>query len=383
VAEVFIHDCVRTPRGKARAGGALAGLMPEELVSACIDHLETRGHAPRTAQRLSLASVGQIGAQGGHIALISKLKAGLPDSTAAHSLNNFCAGGLTAIGQAAAAVASGQASTTLAGGVEMLSRVPFMADAAAHYTATDLPPEKRYIPVALAADRLALRLGITRAELDAAALASQSRAAAPPSGYNASVVPLAGLTADETPRATSAEALAALPPAFAPLASQYADALGAPLPEHRHSIAHAPPLADGAALALIGTARSNGPPPRARILGFADVGADSAASLTAGYAAMDAALTQAGVTLNELDAIEFMEAFAVTIARFLRDFPVDPARVNIGGGHIARGHPMGATGAILTSTLLDVLDLVQGRLGMVVASGAQGVGVAMVVERLC
>jgi acetyl-CoA C-acetyltransferase/acetyl-CoA acyltransferase len=381
--ETFIHDAVRTPRGKGKPGGALASMMPEMLVAACIDHLEVRGRPVRgLAERLILSCVGQVAAQGGHIGMVAKLKAGLPATVAAHSLNNFCAGGLSAIGIAHAAAASGQSRHSLAGGVEMLSRVPFMADNAVHYTATDLHEHDRYIPVALAADLLAEAEGITRAELDAVALISQSRAMSAPAAMNASVVPMAGLTADETPRATTAETLAAMSPAFPALAAQYRSIIGDAAIDHRHTLGHSPPLADGAAVALIGPADPSLPPPRARILAFAEAGGDVRASLTAGFTAMVRVLSRTGLTLAQMDATEFMEAFAVTHAKFLRDYPIDPARVNIAGGHVARGHPMGATGAILTATLLDALDYVDGRFGLVVASGAQGVGVAMIVERL-
>jgi acetyl-CoA C-acetyltransferase/acetyl-CoA acyltransferase len=174
-------------------------------------------------------------------------------------------------------------------------------------------------------------------------------------------------------------ALAALPPAFAGLGQQYREVTRARDIDHRHTLGHAPPLADGAGLAMVGGADGA---PRARILAFAERGGNAFDSLTAGYAAMDAVLARTGLRLRDMDRVEFMEAFAVTIARFLRDFDVDPARVNVGGGHIAKGHPMGATGAILTSALLDALDECGGQLGLVVASGAQGVGVAMIIERL-
>ena len=149
--------------------------------------------------------------------------------------------------------------------------------------------------------------------------------------------------------------------------------------DHRHTIAHAPPVSDGAGLAFIGRQRDGA---RAKILSYAEAGADPRASLTAGFVAMDKALASAGVKLADMDRIEFMEAFAVTIAIFLRDHDVDPARVNIAGGHLAKGHPLGASGAILLSTLLDTLDLAGKPLGLLVASGASGVGAAMVVERL-
>ncbi|MBC7506142.1 MAG: acyl-CoA thiolase [Sandarakinorhabdus sp.] len=381
MTQVFIHDAVRTPRGKARPDGGLAQETPQSLVAHLVDALQARGRAPRAARLLVLGSVGQIGAQGGHIAMVAKLKAGLAPETAAHSLNNFCASGLSAIGHAAAAVAAGTTPYALGGGTEMLSRVPFMADGADYYTATDMDPAQRYIPVALAADLLAEAEGITRAEMDAAALRSQDRAAAAEGrpGLLASRIAVAGLDSDEAVRITTADKLAGLPSAFGGLAEAYRSVIGPAAIDHRHTLAHAPPMADGAGLALVGPGEGH---PRARILAFAEAGGENRASLLAGFAAMDTALARAGLALAAMDRIEFMEAFAVTIARFVRDYRPDIERVNVGGGHIAKGHPMGATGAILLSALLDALDECGGRYGLVVATGAQGVGVAMVVERL-
>ncbi|MDF7775401.1 acyl-CoA thiolase [Sphingomonas sp. AOB5] len=378
--KALILDAVRTPRGKAKKDGGLAAETPEGLIAHLVDALDARGRDPRSAGLMTIGSVGQIGAQGGHIAMIAKLAAGMPPETAAHSLNNFCASGLSAIGQAAAMIDAGVTDRALAGGVEMMSRVPFMADQADYYTATSLPPRLRYIPVALAADLLAVKEGITRAELDAAALTSQTRALAAEDrpALLASRIPAGKLTRDEAPRATDPGKLAAMPAAFTAFADQYRAALDGAEIDHRHSVAHAPPMADGAGLALIG----HGERPRARILGFAETGGDARDSLLAGFTAMDLALARAGLTLANMDRVEFMEAFAVVIAKFLRDRLVDPDRVNVGGGHIAKGHPMGATGAILLSTLLDALDEADGTYGLVVATGAQGVGVAMVVERL-
>lgn len=381
--KALIYESVRTVRGKARPNGGLARETPATLVGLLVDAIEARGREPRRdAEFLGLGCVGQVGAQGGHVAMVAKLGAGLPVGTAVHSLNNFCAAGLSAIGQAAAMVNAGVYSSALAGGVEMMSRVPFMADEADYYLATDLPPRLRYIPVALAADLLAVKEGVTRPEMDVVALASQERAAAAESRptLTASRIAVGSLSRDEAPRLLSADVLAALPPAFVSLTETYRSAIGEGAIDHRHSLAHAPPLADGAGLTLIGA--PGGDRPRARILGYAETGGDSRDSLLAGFAAMDRALAIAGLALVDMDRIEFMEAFAVTIAKFLRDRSPDPARVNVGGGHIAKGHPMGATGAILLSSLLDALDDADGTLGLVVATGAQGVGAAMVVERL-
>jgi acetyl-CoA C-acetyltransferase/acetyl-CoA acyltransferase len=382
--QAYIYDAVRTPRGKARAEGGLAGMKPQELVAGLVDAMQARGHEPRKVEALVLGCVDQVGDQGANIALVSKLHAGVADGAYAFTLNNYCVSGLTAIGHVAMQVAAGNLDRALAGGVEMMSRVPFLSDNATYYTDASFPKRTRFIPVVLAADRLAEEQGILRSQLDAVALTSQRRSGAAEAtpALLASRIALGALAADECIRPqTTAESLAAMPPSFAPLAVQYADALDGPI-DHRHTIGHAPPICDGAGLALVGGAPGAEDQPRARILAYAESGGDPHASLLAGFTAMERVLAKTGLTLADMDRIEFMEAFAVTIAKFLREYPADEARVNVGGGHIARGHPMGASGAILVSTLLDALDAADGRLGLVVCSGAAGVGAAMVVERL-
>jgi len=385
----YLYDVVRSPRGKARADGGLAPLKPQELVRQLCAALDTRrdDEICGRAEALLLGCVGQIGAQGGNIALVSKLHSGLPDSAAAYTLNNYCVSSLTAIGQAAAMVSTGQVRNALAGGVEMMSRVPFMADGADYYTDATMPARSRYIPVALAADRLAEDEGIDRPALDACALRSQQRAAAAETNSTLTSSRIAIARPDGTALAveecvrpqTTAASLAAMQPAFVELANSYAAALGRRV-DHRHTFAHAPPICDGASLALVG-GNGSSRRPRARIVGYAECGGDPYASLLAGSGAMDRVLQQAGMQLRDVDCIEFMEAFAVTIAKFLRDRNVDPERVNVAGGHLAKGHPMGASGGILLSTLLDVLDARGGTTGLVVASGAAGVGAAMLIER--
>lgn len=382
--QAYIYDAVRTPRGKARADGGLARLTPQELVAGLVDALDSRGHDARNVEALVLGCVGQVGDQGANIALVSKLHARVADDAYAFTLNNYCVSGLSAIGHLAERVAAGSLGRALAGGVEMMSRVPFLGDQAAYYTDASFPKRTRFIPVVLAADRLAEAEGISRAELDAVALVSQQRAAAAEAqpATRASRIALGGLVDDECIRPqTTAESLRSMAPSFAGLAEQYAEALDGPI-DHRHTIGHAPPVCDGAGLAILGGAPTGGTRPRARIVAYAESGGDPHASLLAGFRAMERALRGAALSLADMDRVEFMEAFGVTIARFLRDYPVDPANVNVAGGHIARGHPMGASGAILLSTLLDVLDACDGRLGLVVCSGASGVGAAMIVERL-
>lgn len=381
---VLIQDAVRTPRGKARADGGLAPLKPQELIGGLIDGLRRRAGVELAPDVLVLGAVGQVGAQGGNIALVSKLHAELNDHVAAFSLNNYCASGLTAIGQAAAMIKSGSADRVLAGGVEMMSRVPFMADAADYYEDSSFPPSRRYIPVALAADRLAQHAGVSRVELDERALVSHQRAAsAEATSLLASRIAVNDLTKDECVRpGTTRTSLAALAPAFTDHAAHYREALGGLSIDHRHTLAHAPPMADGAALAMLAADGAQHAASRARIVAWCEAGGDPEQALTAGFTAMERTFQRAQLTLDDMDRIEFMEAFAVTIALFLRDYSVDAACVNVGGGHLAKGHPMGASGAILLSSLLDALDDCNGRYGLVVVSGASGVGSAMIVERL-
>jgi acetyl-CoA C-acetyltransferase len=384
IMDIFIGDCVRSVRGKARPDGGLAAQTPYGLVGALIDAVEQRGAIKRSdVDRLTLGCVGQVGAQGGHIALVTKIASKLPEASSAHSINNFCASGLTAIGQAVAAVSAGQSKLALAGGVEMLSHVPFMADQADYYSDQTFEPADRYIPVALAADLLAMEQDVSREEMDDLSYLSQSRAAKAEADGSllASRISIGGLDHDEAVRVTTREKLAAMPPAFGGLAEQYAHALSGMALDPRMSVANAPPMTDGAGLAAIGGAKSF-LFPRARVVAFAEAGADARQSLTAGFTAMNNVLEQAGLSLDQMDRIEFMEAFAVPYALFRRNYQPDMDKVNVGGGHIAKGHPMGATGAILLSTLLDALDAADGKYGLVVASGAQGVGAAIIVERL-
>ncbi|EAQ99124.1 acetyl-CoA C-acyltransferase [Congregibacter litoralis] len=377
-----IYDAVRTPRGKGKAEGGLAAKKPDELVAALAEALSERGAGALSPDALILGAVGQVGAQGGNIALVSKFRAALPDSTAAVAINNFCVSGLTAMGQAHAMVDAGQADAVLAGGVEMMSRVPFMADKADFYTDGTLPLRSRYLLVALAADRLAEDQNISREALDAAALTSQKRAAAAEgTALVASRIAVNGLDREECLRVGTAESLAAMEPAFGAAAAHYRGILGRDI-DHRHTIAHAPPIADGAGLALIAAEGAIDARPRARIIASAEVGGDPAESLTASFAALDKVLQRADLSLDDMDRIEFMEAFAVSIVQFLRDRDVSPERVNVSGGHLAKGHPLGASGAILLSTLLDALDEAEGRYGLVVAAGASGAGSAIIVERL-
>lgn len=397
--DILVFDALRTPRGKGSPNGSLAATPPYELVSQLVEALRARnGDGLDQAESLLLSCVGQVGVQGGHIALVSRLHSSLPDSVTVTSLNNYCAGGLTAIGLAGAAIRAGDVDLALAGGVESMSQVPFLADRAAYYEDEALARRLNFAPVGLAADYLAFLRGVSRSALDEASYESHQRAARAwrDGWYKGSVIPIRGadsaviLEADETIRPDmTLEEMADMPPVFEEQGRLRYDAvfqrarpdLGEI--EHRHSIANCPPTADGAALLLLGAREAGeraGLRPIARLAAFAEASGDPIDQLTAGFKAMEKLLARTGHRLQDFDVIEFMEAFAVTAVLFCRDYEPDRARVNIYGGHLAMGHPMGATGAVLSTTLIHALRARGGGLGLVVATGGSGVGAAAIYD---
>lgn len=400
--DAYIFDAVRTPRAKGRPDGALAGVHPVELITQLLRALEQRNgvDAVHRAERLTLGCVGQVGAQGGHIALTARVRAGLPDSVACFSLNNFCVSGLSALADAARAVRCGEAELALAGGVESASAVPFLADRADYYTDMDLAAAMAWAPVGLAADLLATVKGLDRGALDAAVLRSHRRAhqAWADGRFAGRVVPVRDaqgavlLDRDECVRAFGEDAsFDALAPVFAKIGdSGYSAILLSAFPdhariEHMHTVAHCPPPADGASLLLVGSleaGRALGLTPLARVRAVAEASSDHALQLEGGFAAMERVLGRGGLGLAQVGAVEFMEAFAAPAALFARDYECDPERTNPNGGHLAMGHPMGATGAILTTALIDDLTQLDAETGLVVATGGSGVGAAALLERV-
>ncbi|WP_304170262.1 acetyl-CoA C-acyltransferase [Phenylobacterium aquaticum] len=399
---VYIFDAVRTPRGKGRPDGSLAGVTPAQMLTQLARALEQRNgrDAVHAAGHFTLGCVTQVGTQGGHVALAARVQAGLPDSLPSLTINNFCVSGLSALADAARRVASGQVDLALAGGVESMSQVAFMTDNADYYSDMGLAGTMGWAPPGLAADLLATREGVSRADLDAAVMRSHQRAAAAWAGgrYGDRVIPVTAadgsiaLDRDENIRDFGDGAtLARLGPVFAAAGAQGFDAIMlAHKPEmakveHLHTVAHCPPIADGAALILVGTAEAgqrHGLKPLARIRAVAESADDKIMQLTAGFTAMTRVLERAGLKVRDLGAIEFMEAFAVAPVLFERDYGPDMSRVNPNGGHLAMGHPMGATGAVLATTLLSDMVQLDAETGLVVATGGVGVGAAMVFERV-
>ena len=399
---VYIFDAVRTPRGKGKADGSLAGVTPAQLVEQLVRALEGRlgRDAVHAVEHFSLGCVTQVGVQGGHLALTSRIRARLPDNVACLTNNTFCVSGLTALADAARRVMSGQVELALAGGVESMSRVPFLSDGADYYTDPTLAAQMGWAPVGVSADLLATREGLEREDLDAATLRSHRRAAAAwAQGKQAQRV-IAVTNADGTLALDHDEnirdfgdgaAFARLAPVFASTGAQgFDDILISHRPDigtvrHLHTVAHCPPISDGAALLVVGSAeagRRYGLQPLARIVSMAETSADPVLQLTAGFTAMERAIERSGVPFKQLGAIEFMEAFAAVPVIFERRYGPDMERVNPNGGHLAMGHPMGATGAILAGALLDSMRQLDAETGLVVATGGVGVGAAMVFERV-
>lgn len=399
--QVLLFDAVRTPRAKGKPGGALADVPPWELVRQLVAALGARhgSEAMAAVERLTLGCVTQVGAQGGNVALGARTWAGLPDSAVATTVNNYCVSGLSAIAAAARAIATGEEGLALAGGVESMSQAPFEADGAPFFRDAALAAGFRYVPPPIVADWLATRLGITRDEIDAVTVDSHRRAGAAweAGHYAGDVVPIeradgVRVERDELvrPNLTAAD-LARFEPAFVKLGAMGPDAyIASVAPElgpvrHLHTVAHCPPIADGAALALLGSEARGaalGLRPRARVAAWVEVNTDPLLPFEAGFAALPRVLGRAGLRLGDVGTIEFMEAFAAVPARLRREFPAAAARANASGGHLAMGHPMGASGGVLVATLLAEMERQDSEWGVTVAHAVSGIGCGLVLQRL-
>ena len=395
---VFIYDAIRTPRGRARADGGLHDLTPHELLRGLYRSLEQRTWLnPALVGEVILGCVSQYGEQAGNIAKTSTLYAGWPSSVGGLTVNRFCSSGIDAISIAALKIGAGQEQAIVAGGVEMMSRVPMLADQATVFVDPTFAAQCRMLMMGSGADLIASLYGVSREEADAIALQSQQRAErARREGYFTSIVPVMnpvkGITVseDECIRAnTSLESLAALPAAFAGLGSSGVDALqlaghpGLRAISHIHTAGNSPAMADAAALVLVGDeslGQRLGIRPRARIVAAATASDDPLQVLSGCVAATRKLMDRQGLQAADVDLFELHEAFAATVVKCRRDLDIPDDKLNVNGGVIALGHPMGATGAIMAGTLLDELQRRGKRRGIVAASGAAGAGSALLLE---
>ncbi|MGZ4437237.1 MAG: acetyl-CoA C-acetyltransferase [Nocardioides sp.] len=402
MSEAFVYEALRTPRGRGKRGGALHGTKPISLVVGLIDELRRRhpGLDPAAVDDLVLGVVSPVGDQGSVLARTAALKAGLPDTVAGLQVNRFCGSGLEAVNIAAQKVRSGWDSLVVAGGVESMSRVPIGSDGGAWSDDPETSYDTSFVPQGVSADLIATLAGFTREDVDAYAVQSQQRAAAAwSSGFFAkSVVPVRDrngsllLDQDELLRPDSSlESLGALPPAFAGLGAAGFDAVAlqryhwVERIEHVHTAANSSGIVDGAALVLVGSeqaGREQGLVPRARIASTATSGADSTIMLTGPIPATHKLLRTAGLTVDDIDLWEINEAFASVALRYAQELAVPQERLNVNGGAIAMGHPLGATGAMLVGTVVDELERRDLRRAVVTLCIGGGMGVATLIERV-
>ena len=403
MAEALVFDALRTPRGKGKVNGSLHATKPVDLVVGLMHETLVRNEQldPNAIDDVVLGCVTPIGDQGADIAKTAAIKAGLPHTVAGVQLNRFCASGLEAVNIAAQKIASGWEDLVLAGGVESMSRVPMATDGGAWAMDPETAYDTSFVPQGISADLLATVEEFSREDVDAYATRSQERAAAAreEGRFNGSVVPVKDindnvvLDHDEFIRpGTTVETLSALKPSFAMIGEHggfdavalqkyhWVEAIN-----HVHTPGNSSGIVDGAALVAIGneqTAERYGLKPRARILATAVSGADPTIMLTGPAPASKKALAKAGLSVEDLDLVEINEAFAAVVLRFVRDMGLDMEKVNVNGGAIAMGHPLGATGAMILGTLVDELHRTGGRYGLATLCVAAGMGIATVVEAL-
>ncbi|ARF76490.1 acetyl-CoA C-acetyltransferase [Streptomyces sp. NPDC012600] len=401
--EAFVYDAIRTPRGRGKANGSLHGTKPIDLVVGLIHEIRNRfpDLDPAAIDDIVLGVVSPLGDQGSDIARIAAIAAGLPDSVAGVQENRFCASGLEAVNLAAAKVRSGWEDLVLAGGVESMSRVPMGSDGGAWAMDPMTSFETGFAPQGIGADLIATIEGFSRRDVDEYAALSQERAAAAwkDGRFARSVVPvrdrngLLVLDHDEHLRpGTTADSLAGLKPSFAAIGDLGGfDAVALQKYhwiekiDHVHHAGNSSGIVDGAALVAIGSKEVGeryGLTPRARIVSAAVSGSEPTIMLTGPAPATRKALAKAGLTIDDIDLVEINEAFAGVVLRFVKDMGLSLDKVNVNGGAIALGHPLGATGAMILGTVIDELERRDQRFGLVTLCVGGGMGVATIVERI-
>ncbi|WP_374512137.1 acetyl-CoA C-acetyltransferase [Niveibacterium sp.] len=401
MSEAFIFEAIRTPRGKGKADGSLHEVKPITLTVGLMQEL-VRRHEFDTARvdDVVMGCVTPVLDQGACLPKIAALAAGWDWNAAGVQINRFCASGLEAVNLAAQKVRSGWEDLVVAGGVESMSRVPMMSDGGAWALDAETSLATNFVPQGVGADLIATLDGYERDTVDAFALASQQRAAAARAAghFARSVVPVSDrlgqviLAEDEFIKpATTLDALAKLKPSFEAMGGMGFDELVKrryPQVErvrHVHTPGNSSGIVDGAALVLIGNeaaAKAHDLTPRARIVATALAGDDPMIMLTAPALAARKALERAGLTVEDIDLFEVNEAFAAVVLRFMRAMGVPHEKVNVNGGAIALGHPLGATGAMLVGTLLDELERRSLRRGLVTLCVGGGMGIATIIERV-
>jgi acetyl-CoA C-acetyltransferase len=402
MAEAFIYDHVRTPRGRGKADGSLREVTALNLAGQALGAIKSRNELdPSLVDDVVLGCVDPVGEAGGNIARSAALVADYGDGVPGLQINRFCASGLDAVNFASAQVMAGQQDMAIGGGVESMSRVGIGAAGGAWQTDPSIAIKSYFMPQGISADLIATRYGFSRDDVDAYAVESQKRAAKAweEGRFKHSVLPVkdvSGLTIlakDEHMRpSTTMQSLAQLNPAFVQMGELGGfDAVAVQAhPEveavnHVHHAGNSSGIVDGAAAVLVGNKKAGrraGLKARAKIKAFANIGSEPAMMLTGPIDVTKKVLKRAGMTLGDIDLIEINEAFASVVLRFLQAFDLDPAKVNVNGGAIAMGHPLGATGAMILGTLLDELERRDLKTGLVTLCIGAGMGTATIIERV-
>jgi acetyl-CoA C-acetyltransferase len=402
MADAFIYDHVRTPRGRGKADGSLHEVTALSLAAQTLAALRNRNTLdPALVDDVILGCVDPVGEAGGDIARAAAIVAGYGDGVPGVQINRFCASGLDAVNFAAAQVMSGQHDMAIGGGVESMSRVGIGASGGAWPVDPSIALKSYFMPQGISADLIATRYGFSRDEVDAYAVESQKRTAAAwdDGRFKRSVMPVKdvnGLTIlarDEHMRPTTTmQSLAALQPSFVQMGELGGfDAVAIQAhPEvevvnHVHHAGNSSGIVDGAAAVLVGSKEAGekaGLQPRARIKAFANIGSEPAMMLTGPIDVTRKVLKRAGMQLGDIDLIEVNEAFAAVVLRFMQAFGIDNSKVNVNGGAIAMGHPLGATGAMILGIALDELERRNASTALVTLCIGAGMGTATIIERV-
>ena len=402
MADAFIYDHVRTPRGRGKQDGSLHEVTALNLAAAALGAIKERnGLDPELVDDVVLGCVDPIGEAGGDIARAAALHAGYGNTVAGVQINRFCASGLDAVNFAAAQVMSGQHEMTIGGGVESMSRIGMMASGGAWPMDPSLAIPTYFMPQGISADLIATKYGFSRDDVDAYAVESQKRAANSwAKGYfKKSIAPVKDvngitlLATDEHMRPeTTMQSIGALKPSFVQMGELGGfDAVATQAyPEvesvnHVHHAGNSSGIVDGAAAVLIGSrnaGKAAGLKPRARIRAFANIGSEPGIMLTGPVDVTAKLLRNAKMKLKDIDLFELNEAFASVVLRYIQAFDIDPAKINVNGGAIAMGHPLGATGAMILGTVLDELERRKLKTALVTLCIGAGMGTATIIERV-